>query len=108
MNKKEICKHITDVIEMKIKFDKISDDMYKMFGSADNDICNTTWKLFDLHTDYISMTIGDFSNMISWYIFDNNMGKGGLTASLKGGRMKKIDTVPKLVDFILAVDKQKE
>lgn len=58
--------------------------------------------LLDAYINLLAKSVGDEGNWISWYVFENNFGKGGLTASVKDGRMKKVDTLKKLYNFIKA------
>lgn len=58
--------------------------------------------LMDAYVSLLSKSVGDKGNWISWYVFENNFGKGNLSASLRGGRMKKVDTLKKLYNFIKA------
>ena len=61
-------------------------------------------EIMDSHIDFmIQQTMaywGDKGEWIQWYIFENNFGKNGMTASVSGKRMKKIDTVKKLYKII--------
>jgi len=43
---------------------------------------------------------GDKYQWISWYVYDNDWGKGGLKANNPGEKGKKIDTYKKLYDMI--------
>jgi hypothetical protein len=57
--------------------------------------------LMDAYVNLLAKSVGDEDNWISWYVFENNFGKGGLTAGMKDDKkMKEVDTLKKLYNFI--------
>ena len=47
----------------------------------------------------VALLIGDESNWIEWYVYDNDCGRKGLEAGIKGD-LSVIDSVEKLVKLI--------
>jgi hypothetical protein len=95
---------INKIIEFKKESDKITDKVYELFGNGENKVSDMTWELFDMYVDLLSSQLGDERNIISWYIFDNDMGKNCLRLQTKNNQDFIIDTVEKLVDFISLKD----
>ena len=62
------------------ELDKISE----VFGTHDFPFANEFWKLFDLYTDTVSEKIGDKSEWLPWFIYDNNCGDGGMEVTVDG------------------------
>ncbi len=50
-----------------------------------------------------SESVDDPDNWVEWWVFENDFGKGGMTASLSGGKMREIETSGELYDFMKAV-----
>lgn len=72
-------------------------------------LCSDGYPVFDGEhvCDYIkllSYTVGDTSEWIEWYVFENNMGKEKMKVTLKDGKKKLlIDTPSKLYDVIKTI-----
>lgn len=71
-------------------------------------LCVDSYPIYsgDYICDYIkllSYTIGDNSEWIEWYVFENNMGKGKMKVTLKDGEKILIDTPSKLYNIIKTI-----
>ena len=99
MNKKEkiflIKEHLNHYTALNVGFDKI----YSLFGGDDSEFCNSIWAAFEFSTDTLSQLIGDKGCWISWYLYDNECGKGKKTAII-GEKKIQVDSVEKLVKVI--------
>ncbi len=94
---------IQKIVDAYKELNKLSEHMADIFGcsSTDGAFWDPVWKLLDVAIDQLSENIGDRSDWISWYIFDNQCGKKGLEVRLADGKkLKKIKTVDDLVKVI--------
>ena len=54
------------------------------------------------YTDTLSALIGDDLRWLSWYQFDNDMGRKGLCVTIKGGRVRRVRNLRQLARVIEA------
>lgn len=88
------------------KYFKVLEDMVKDNHKKQDAIAvlcpDTTAMLdsfyIDKYIDLLSFIAGDESDWVGWYVFENNMGKGGLKAGYD--KVEKVDTVEKLYKVI--------
>ena len=95
---------VKQMIEHKRRMDEFSDQFQKMFGTfPGNGECS--YESFDLlFSDYMKLVadrIGDSSDGISWFVWENDCGKEGLEADVNG-EMKIIKTASDYIDFVEA------
>jgi hypothetical protein len=100
LTRDEKIEQIEWLVNFKKESDRINDKVYELFGAGDNIVVDQTWVLFDKHLDLVSEKLGDDDNTLSWFIFDNDMGKQGLILLTKNNSPVDIDSIEKLVDFI--------
>lgn len=89
-------------IEQFAKENELANQAVKHLCGSSHAVHDVGCFLMDAYINLLAKSVGDEGNWISWYVFENNFGKGDLTASVKGGRMKKVDTLKKLYNFIKA------
>lgn len=59
---------------------------------------DSVYKAFEVGVDAASIAVGDDCAWLSWYIYENDCGRGGMEASKGTGyKLRKVDTVAKLV-----------
>lgn len=95
MTLKEFKKYFNNIEDMIVSAKKKQD--------AIEVLCSDGYPLYDSDyiTSYIELlafAVGDESEWIMWYVYENNLGTAGLTAGY--GKMKKVDTVDKLYNLI--------
>lgn len=102
MKRKEIKKKIEEVLKYHAELDAQWGVLEKTLGiDTSVGLANLTWSVFDSYTDCISREIGDEDQWLSWFIFDNRLGYGGLKASAGlGCKMKLVENIDDLVELI--------
>lgn len=70
--------------------------------SPDNELTEKIWKLFDSYTDCVAQKVGDFWGSLSWYCWENDMGKDGKPAGMQDG-LRPIKTLEDLLWLIEVV-----
>lgn len=101
MNKKDFLKYFKLVEKMLKDNDKKQ--------NAIEALCVGSYPVYngDHVFDYIKLlayAAGDKSELIDWYVAENDMGKGKLKVTLKNGKTKLlIDTPSKLYDIIKTI-----
>lgn len=100
MNTAEKIKIIESLIESYRAMSASADSMLKLLGiTADCDALNPFWKAFDKYVEVVSNLVGDSSDWLTWYIWDNKCGERQMAAGY-GGKLKPIKTVKDLVRLI--------
>ena len=98
MNKKEMTSRVENCIrhiqEIYLVLGK-----WEEWAGIENPISSATYRMIDNYVDSVSELVGDDNKWISWYIFDNQFGRGGLEAT-SGGVPHHVDSVKKLVQWI--------
>ena len=99
---REDAKSILDgLFSKKIKLDEQWDLFCDATGAtSDYPLGDAVWKMFDFATNTASVAVGDGVETVSWYIWDNDLGKKGYEHTLPDGKMKKIKSVDDLLDVI--------
>jgi hypothetical protein len=92
--------------EFKKYFNNIEDMIIsaKKKQEAIEVLCSDGYPLYDSDyiTNYIELlafAVGDESDWIMWYVYENKLGTAGLTAGFND-KLKKVDTVEKLYKII--------
>lgn len=89
------------------KYFKVLEEMIK-----DNDkkqdaievLCSDGYPVYDgehvtRYIELLAFAVGDESEWIMWYVYENNLGKSGMKAGYND-KLKKVDTVKKLYNVI--------
>lgn len=92
---------IEKLLETYKDLDAMFDDIFKVFGIGviDSKIFDTTYKCFDRYKEFVSEAVGDNSDWIGWYIYDNDCGEKELEAGFDHD-LRSIKTVEDLVWLI--------
>lgn len=105
VDKNEAKELINDVICYYKKIDKNYDKLNDFFGiSPDVGFFNDVFEMEEEYISVVQKLIGDDSESIMWYIFDNNCGKKGKEASVNG-KKKKIKNINDLI-WLIYEDKE--
>ena len=100
INTQEKIKKVEELIK---DYKSLSDYWDKLSEVLGADICmglgNLNWKIFDKLTDSVSREIGDDDSWVSWWLFDNLLGRNGLAVKVNG-KSRKIGNVKQLVKLI--------
>ena len=101
MTTKEKIEAIESVIKSYKELDGMYDDFYKITNSPpDSPLFNAVFTVVDRYINAVSELVGDDWERVSWYIFENNCGEGGMTVKINEGKEELVDTVEKLVEMI--------
>jgi len=76
------------------------DDAAKIFGTHSSPLYKSTWLAYEVAVKYASIYIGDDSNRLSWFIFENNCGWEGRATKDNTGKIRKIRTAKQLLALI--------
>jgi hypothetical protein len=80
---------------------ELANEAVKTFCASSHAVCDIGCHLYDQYINLLASVVGDKGNWISWYVFENDFGRGGLTAGMKDDKkMVKVDTLKKLYNFI--------
>jgi len=82
MTKKEKLKLIEQVITYKNELDEHFDKIHDIFNANESPLFDTVWKLLDSYTSQAEEKLEDTFGMLSWYMWDNNCGTGGLDCEI--------------------------
>lgn len=74
-------------------------DFYKTLN-ADNFVITSE---YDRLVRIASESVDDTGDWVEWWVYENDFGKKGMTASISGGKMREIETSGELYDFIKSV-----
>jgi len=103
MNREEKQKLIDKLLARRVELQETCAAFDAIGLSIESDLQHSLWSTFDDYLDLVSIVVGDKSEWLAWYVFENNSGTGGLTASLSADEnapMILIDTTSKLLDLI--------
>ena len=94
----------TKAIKKVIDAHKAVNDAFDTLESAlgvqpDFGFFNECWKAMEASLKAVSIAVGDKDNWISWFVYENDYGRGALKAGYDG-KLKKIRTVKGLVRLI--------
>ena len=102
MKRRELfCRTLDSLTEYMDKMNKLHESMAnfteEFIWDADGDLLANILNILEaLSNDRVDDNVGSIT---SWYVFDNNLGRGGLEATLDGKNIL-IDSSEKLFDFI--------
>lgn len=74
-------------------------DFYKTLN-ADNFVITSE---YDRLVRIASESVDDTGDWVEWWVYENDFGKKGMTASISGGKMREIETSGELYDFMKSV-----
>ena len=106
MSRKEKAQKVREVVHLH---DTLMES-YKTLEAAlgvsliQSKIWSATWQMFDLMLAAVAGQIGDESEWLSWYVYENDCGARGMEAGYDG-RMKPIRTA---VDLVRLVEEEKK
>ena len=92
---------IETLIETYKNLENSFDGLFDIFGHGviDSELFDRTFRCFDRYKEAVSEIVGDKSDWIGWYIYDNDCGKNGLEAGHEDN-MKSIETIDDLLELI--------
>lgn len=79
--------------------DKQLYDFEKLFGVIDAPFTDAIYRMQSEYTDAVAKNVGDASDWLNWYQFDNNMGEK-CSAAGNGDNMREIKTLEDLLWLI--------
>lgn len=83
------------------ELDSIFESMKAVTGSGvDSPLWACVWSLWEAYTKGVERDVCDDFDFLSWYNYDNDMGKKALPVFSPGGREKKIKTLKDLAYVI--------
>lgn len=98
---KEKLRLIEEVLAHKAKIDQAFDAMSVLFGNSEGSVFDAVYKAFDSYVATVSIVIGDWSDRLAWYIWDNDMGKKRLRVCIgEARRPVEIDSPKILLELI--------
>jgi hypothetical protein len=70
-------------------------------------LCSDGYPVYDgehvtRYIELLAFAVGDQSEWIMWYVYENNLGKSGMKAGFKD-KLEKVDTVDKLYNVIKTI-----
>jgi len=107
MNKKEIKARLEECLGLYKQSEIALNQLEKCFGNnvVDSAVGNAMFQNFDAYTKALSILIGDESEWLMWYIYDNDCGEKELKASVGKKKTwnyrKKVQNLDDLVDLII-------
>ena len=109
IDKKQIVKYVTEVIDHFQKLEEMYEEYTKLFGiDPGAPMIELMYKTFTLYQNSISKLIGDDEGWLDWYIWENDCGKDEHLVSIsKWKKSKKIKNIKDLVEIII-YDSKKE
>lgn len=92
---------IETLIETYQNLGNCFDGLFDIFGHGviDSELFDKTYQCFDRYKETVSEIVGDKSDWIGWYIYDNDCGEKGLEAGHEDN-MKSIETIDDLLELI--------
>ena len=104
MNIKEKIKLVGDLVKHYQELNKNFDRLDALFGTtSDSKFFNSVWLAFDSYCITVEKAIGDTTEAVNWFIFENKCGKAGMTCEWNGKKFK-MKSVTDLVKFIELTD----
>ena len=89
---------ILKVVSIKLELDSTWDKLSELTGiDPGKPLGIAVWAAFNLLIEYTSMLLGDSSESLSWFIWDNGCGKNGFECSDPDGRMVAVHNVDDLL-----------
>jgi hypothetical protein len=79
--------------------DKQLADFEKLFGFVESPFTDAIFRMQSEYTDAVAKNVGDASDWLNWYQFDNDMGAKGYEAGF-GDDMREIKTLEDLLWLI--------
>ena len=99
MDKAEMKEKISTFLQCVKSTREMESQLIKLFGFADGPFWEVIWDGLCSYQTLLEEVVGDKGEHISWFIYDNDMGRCGLEAGVKGN-MKPIKTVDDLIWLI--------
>ncbi len=100
MEYKEFVKAFKPIEQFHLE-NELANEAVKTFCASSYAVCDIGCALMDSYVNLLASVVGDKGGWISWYVFENDFGKGGLTAGMKDDKkMKEVNTLKKLYNFI--------
>ena len=75
------------------------DDFEKLFGFVESPFTDALFRMQSEYTEAVAKNVGDASDWLNWYQFDNDMGAKGYEAGIVGD-MREIKTLEDLLWLI--------
>lgn len=98
MEKLEAKRLIEDLIRSKKELDEQWDKFDDLCGSsADSKLGNAVWRQFDFLVRCVSELVGDESESVAWFIWENACGEKKGKHSLPDGKLKPVKNVNDLL-----------
>jgi hypothetical protein len=93
---------IQALVDRKQQLDTMYTTLKIYFGlNPEGRMWTLLWDTYQKWVDIVALSMRDTSHWISWYIFDNECGTHGLTASLgEASEMVPVTSVEELMPFI--------
>lgn len=92
---------LRDVVGAKLAFEDQWDAFCAIIGGAtESPFGEAAWRPLSLLVDCVADLLGDDIGTVSWFVWDNEVGKKGLKHSLPCGTMRPVKTIDDLLDVL--------
>ena len=97
---KEIEELLNKWIQLFNELNKIHDDIDNLFlSSPESPAVKTMYNVFYKYTELLADKIGISDDWLGWFLWENDAGKNGYKAGIKG-KMIKIKTIKDLIKML--------
>lgn len=101
MNKTEILKELQKWRDVQKTLDDQLDLFYDLIGAQpESPLLDAIYAVAEAHAKAVARLIGDNSEWLAWYKFENGWGENGLRAALGESDPQPINSLAQLVDLI--------
>jgi len=92
---------VEDLLRHKKELDEQWDKFDDLCGlTADSKLGNAIWRQFDFLVRCVSDILGDETETVAWFIWDNYCGAKGFEHTHPSGKMKKVKNASDLVSVL--------
>ena len=103
MNKERKIQLVMECLEAYDRIEDVADDLNRLFNGTDNQVCEAMYNAHDLLMKRTSELVGDSSELVDWFVVENDCGKRGLSAGY-GDDVKPIRSAGDLLKLMFGGD----
>jgi hypothetical protein len=94
-------KMLRKMVEVKKELDEQWALLHKSVGlETESPFGVAAWKPITLLIECVEKIVGDETEAVNWFVWDNEYGRKGLEHSLPNGSMRKVRTIDDLLDVL--------